>query len=49
MPLSDQLVTSAQRFDDGASWRVEIPSVESPQALMAVIVDPEAMPKPSTV
>jgi hypothetical protein len=37
MPISDHLPTSAQRFDDGAAWRVEIPSVEGPEALIAVL------------
>ena len=37
MPISDHLPTSAQRFDDGAAWRVEIPSVEGPDALIAVL------------
>jgi hypothetical protein len=37
MYTSEHVPTSAQRFDDGAAWRVEIPSVEGPDALIAVL------------
>jgi hypothetical protein len=34
--------TSAKRFPDGAQYRVEIPSVEGPRALVAVLEEAEA-------
>jgi hypothetical protein len=34
--------TSAQRFPDGAPWRIEIPSTEGPRALRAVIDEAQA-------
>lgn len=39
LPRGDdsQLATSALRFDDGAQYRVEIPSVEGPRAFEAVL------------
>jgi len=39
LPREDdkQLATSALRFDDGAQYRLEIPSVEGPQAFEAVL------------
>lgn len=39
LPRGDdtQLATSAQRFDDGAQYRVEIPSVEGPRAFEALL------------
>jgi hypothetical protein len=36
------LPTSAKRFPDGAQYRVEIPSVEGPHALAAVLAEAEA-------
>jgi hypothetical protein len=36
------LPTSAKRFPDGAQYRVEIPSVEGPRALAAVLEEAEA-------
>lgn len=38
LPQSDahDLPTSAKRFPDGGQWRIEIPSVEGPNALQAV-------------
>ncbi|HEY3342225.1 MAG TPA: hypothetical protein VGK81_09415 [Anaerolineae bacterium] len=36
------LPTSAKRFPDGAQYRVEIPSVEGPRALAAVLAEAEA-------
>ena len=36
------LPTSARRFPDGAQYRVEIPSVEGPHALAAVLAEAEA-------
>jgi hypothetical protein len=38
LPAGDlhDLPSSAQRFSDGGQWRVEIPSVEGPNALRAV-------------
>jgi hypothetical protein len=37
-----ELPTSAKRFPDGAQYRVEIPSVEGPRALAAVLEEAEA-------
>ena len=37
-----ELPTSAKRFPDGAQYRVEIPSVEGPHALAAVLAEAEA-------
>lgn len=39
---ADAAVHNVARFGDGASWRVEIPSVEGPAALQAVIEEPAA-------
>jgi hypothetical protein len=36
-PLIDSVVASEERFPDGAHFRVEIPSVENPAALRAVV------------
>ena len=36
------LPTSAKRFPDGAQYRVEIPSVEGPNAMAAVLEEAEA-------
>ena len=38
----DDLPTSPKRFPDGAQYRVEIPSVEGPRALAAVLEEAEA-------
>jgi len=38
----NDLPTSAKRFPDGAQYRVEIPSVEGPRALVAVLEEAEA-------
>ncbi|WP_432757859.1 U32 family peptidase [Saccharopolyspora erythraea] len=37
MPQDDAAATSAKRFPDGAQYRVEIPSTESPEVLEAVL------------
>ncbi len=37
----NELPTSAKRFPDGAQYRVEIPSVEGPNALAAVLAEAE--------
>jgi hypothetical protein len=37
-----ELPTSAKRFPDGAQYRVEIPSVEGPHALAAVLAEADA-------
>ncbi|MCS7059890.1 MAG: U32 family peptidase [Anaerolineae bacterium] len=44
LPASDlyTLPTSSKRFADGAHYRVEIPSVEGPRALAAVLAEAEA-------
>ncbi len=44
LPAGDlyDLPTSARRFPDGAQYRVEIPSVEGPRALAAVLAEAEA-------
>lgn len=43
LPAGDagDLPTSSARFDDGARWRVEIPSVEGPGAFEAVVDEAE--------
>jgi hypothetical protein len=43
LPAGDlnELPTSAKRFPDGAQYRVEIPSVEGPNALAAVLTEAE--------
>lgn len=43
LPSGDalDLPTSAKRFPDGAQYRVEIPSVEGPRALSAVLEEAE--------
>ena len=43
LPSGDafDLPTSSKRFPDGAQYRVEIPSVEGPRALMAVLEEAE--------
>ena len=43
LPAGDlnELPTSAKRFPDGAQYRVEIPSVEGPHALAAVLAEAE--------
>lgn len=38
--------TSAQRFPDGGAWRLEIPSVEGPEALRAVLEESERLEVP---
>jgi hypothetical protein len=38
----NELPTSPKRFPDGAQYRVEIPSVEGPRALVAVLEEAEA-------
>jgi hypothetical protein len=38
----NELPTSPKRFPDGAQYRVEIPSVEGPRALAAVLAEAEA-------
>jgi len=38
----NELPTSPKRFPDGAQYRVEIPSVERPRALAAVLEEAEA-------
>ncbi len=38
--------TSAQRFPDGGAWRLEIPSVEGPEALLAVLEESERLEVP---
>ena len=38
----NELPTSTKRFPDGAQYRVEIPSVEGPRALAAVLAEAEA-------
>lgn len=38
----NELPTSSKRFPDGAQYRVEIPSVEGPRALVAVLEEAEA-------
>jgi hypothetical protein len=39
-------LASARRFSDGSAWRVEIPSVEGPEALKAVIAESAARSVP---
>src|SRR4051794_20790545 len=38
--------TSTQRFPDGGAWRLEIPSVEGPAALTAVVESADALGVP---
>ena len=38
--------TSAERFPDGGAWRVEVPSVEGPAALEAVLEESERLDVP---
>jgi hypothetical protein len=40
------LPTSAKRFPDGAQYRIEIPSVEGPKALLAVLEEAERLAVP---
>ena len=40
------LPASTQRFPDGGQWRVEIPSVEGPNALRAVFESADALGVP---
>lgn len=48
LPLGDlhDLPNSSQRFPDGGQWRVEIPSVEGPNALRAVFESADALGVP---
>jgi len=39
---SDSLPESLSRFEDGRSWRLEIPSVEGPAAMRAVLEEARA-------
>jgi hypothetical protein len=50
LPVSDQCAVgpSPQRFPDGAQYRVEIPSVEGPRCLEAVLVEAERLEVPVT-
>ena len=42
----NDLPSSAQRFPDGGQWRVEIPSVEGPNALRTVFAEADALGVP---
>lgn len=44
--LSDTVVASDHRFPDGAHFRIEIPSVENPSALRAVVEEARALKTP---
>lgn len=48
LPAGDlhEMPTSTQRFPDGGQWRVEIPSVEGPNALRAVFEGADALGVP---
>ncbi|MGA3219135.1 MAG: hypothetical protein ABSE77_08695 [Acidimicrobiales bacterium] len=39
-------LASKRRFADGSAWRVEIPSVEGPEAMMAVMAESAARAVP---
>lgn len=43
---SGRLPTSERRFPDGRAWRIEIPSVEGPAAMEAVIAEADARQVP---
>ena len=43
LPAVDSAQTSARRFSDGAEFRIEIPSVEGPKVLAAVLETADAM------
>ena len=40
------LPTSADRFPDGGAWRIEIPSVEGPEAMAAVLEEADRLEVP---
>ena len=44
--LVDAVVASEHRFPDGAHFRIEIPSVENPAALRAVVEESRALKVP---